>query len=360
MTDNARNQKNKELVWDFWQKMNYATAETLPALVHSAFHEDVNWNGPHPINQIKGAEALVSDFWLPLRHSFPDLKRQTYIFMGGLSGGDEWVSGLGYLTGTFAQDWLGIPATGDKTNIYFGQFYVMRDGKIAESYVIYDLLAVIRQAGFQVLPPARGGEGGKIPGPKAGDGILLTEQDELETRKTGQLVNAMGKGLERYVRSRDGSNMNTMEQEHYWHPQMHWYGMSGIGSCLSLEEFQDFHQRPWLHGFGDRGISDIGNGRMIGLGENGFLAEGLYSSLGIWDVPFSIHHGEFRGVPATGKLMTIRDFDWYRREGDYISQNWCPIDLIDLFKQMGVDLFDRLRRQVEQRKLGKNWFDPSE
>lgn len=58
--------------------------------------------------------------------------------------------------------------------------------------------------------------------------------------------------------------------------------------------------------------------------------------------------------------MTIRDFDWYRREGDYPIENWVPIDVIDLFMQMEVDLFDRLRRQVELRKLGKNWFDPSE
>lgn len=279
--------------------------------------------------------------------------------MGGLSGGEEWVSGVGYLTGTFTQDWLGIPHTGEKTNIHFGQFYAMRDGKIAECYVIFDLLAVMRQAGFQVLPPARGGEGGKIPGPKSRDGVLLTEQDELETRKTRQLVSAMGKGLERYVRSRDGSNMATMEQEHYWDPQMHWYGPSGIGACLNLKEFQDFHQRPWLHGFGDRGISDIGNGRLIGLGDADFLAEGLYSSLGIWDVPFSKHHGTYQGVPATGKLMTIRDFDWYRREGNQLIENWVPIDMIDLFMQMGVDLFDRLRRQVEMRERGKYWFDTS-
>jgi len=151
-----------------------------------------------------------------------------------------------------------------------------------------------------------------------------------------------------------------MEQEHYWSPQMHWYGPSGIGACLSLEDFADFHQRPWLHGFGDRGHYDPGNGRMIGIAEGDCLSEGLYSSLGVWDVPFSKHHGEYLGVPATGKLMTMRDFDWYRREGDYLIENWVPIDMIDLFMQMGVDLFDRLRRQVEQRKLGKNWFDPSE
>ena len=219
-----------------------------------------------------------------------------YVFMGGTdSYGDEWVSGCGYLTGTFAQDWLGIPATHDKTNIGFGQFYVMRDGKIAESYLILDILGVMRQAGFQILPPARGMEGGKIPGPAAGDGILLTEQDELVSRQSLQLTAMAMQGLRRYNRSRDGGDMSRMEHWHYWHPQMCWYGYTGIGATFSMEEFEDFHQRPWLHGFGDRNVSIPGGRRM------GFVGEGLYSAGGIWDVPFSINHGDYLGYPATGK-----------------------------------------------------------
>jgi predicted ester cyclase len=346
------NQRNKEIVWDFWQKMNHVESDDVANVIRAAVHEDVDWNGPHPINQLQGADALITGFWQPLLQSFPDLKRKADIFMGGLSGGEEWVSGLGYLTGTFAQDWLGIPATGEKTNIHFGQFYVMREGKIAESYVILDLLAVMRQAGFQVLPPARGAEGGKVPGPRTGDGVLLTEQDELETRKTGQLVEAMLQGLRRYDRRRDGKSMRSMEQEHYWHPQMHWYGPTGIGACLSLEEFEDFQMRPWMYAFGEwPDPDDPGDGRRIGLGEDGYLAEGHYASLGVWDVPFSRHHGEYLGVPATGKLLTMRDFDWYRREGNLLIENWVPIDMVDLFMQMGVDLFDRLRRQIKQKSL---------
>jgi predicted ester cyclase len=87
------------------------------------------------------------------------------------------------------------------------------------------------------------------------------------------------------------------------------------------------------------------------LGEDGYLAEGHYASLGVWDVPFSRHHGEYLGVPATGKLLTMRDFDWYRREGNLLIENWVPIDMVDLFMQMGVDLFDRLRRQIKQKSL---------
>ena len=206
---NDLNQRNKEIVWDYWQKLNHVGVDNVPAAIRAAVHEDVNWNGSAPIDQILGVENLISGFWLPLLHSFPDIKIRPYVFMGGIDvgesewaseAGSEWVTGCGYLTGTFVNDWLGIPATGIKTNIWFGQFYKMRDGKIAESYVQYDVLAVARQAGFQLLPPAPGAEGGKVPGPVAKDGILLTEQDPLESRKTLQLVEAMGNGLMRYVR----------------------------------------------------------------------------------------------------------------------------------------------------------------
>ena len=352
MTSNP-NQTNKALVWDLWQRLNHAPVADAPALFARAMRADIDFNASAPIDQLIGIDALISDFWLPLRRAFPDLKRQPYIFMGGVESGDtayvneaggEWVSGCGYLHGTFVDDWLGIPATGKKTFIHFGEFYRMRDGKIAEVYAQYDILALMRASGFQVLPPAFGAEGGKIPGPHAKDGILLMEQDALESRRTLQLVEAMLAGLRRYDRARDGDNMRAMEGEKYWHRDMKWYGPSGIGACFTLQEFEDFHQRPWLHGYGDREISLDGGGATMG-----FVGEGLYACGGIWDTVFSRHNGEYAGIPATGKWMTIRDFDWWKRDGDWLIENWVPIDMIDLCRQMGVDLMGRLREQVEAR-----------
>lgn len=351
----AKNQMNKRIVWDYWQKLNHAEAKDIPRILQAAYRKDIDWNGPHPINRRVGIEGVAADFWLPLLRSFDGLRRETDILMGGVSDGEDWVSGIGYFVGTFVHDWLGIPATGQKTLIHFGQFYVMREGRIAEGYLILDLLSVMKQAGFQVLPPARGAEGGRLPGPRGGGGILLTEQDELESRKTCQLMEAMGHGLMRYVRPRDGADMRSMEQWHYWHPQMHWYGPTGIGASLNLEQFADFHQRPWLHGFGDRHLDEPGGGRIMAA-----MGEGQYSCAGIWDTKFSRHHGEYQGVAPTGRMMTIRDFDWYKREGDHLIQNWIPIDLIDLFRQIGVDLFERLRDQVELRQRGLHWYDPKQ
>ncbi len=35
----------------------------------------------------------------------------------------------------------------------------------------------------------------------------------------------------------------------------------------------------------------------------------------------------------------MRVMDWWRREGDVLTENWVLIDMIDVFLQLGVDLF---------------------
>lgn len=336
--DNKLNHKNKEFVWDFWQKMNYAGFDNIEKVVKSKMHKDIQWFGPQPINKLQGVDAVIEGYRKPLHYSFPDLKLKSDVFLGSVSCGEYWVSACSYFTGTFTHDWLGIPAAGDKTNIRFGQHYRIEEGMIVENYLILDIIAVMRQAGFQALPSA------------TGDGVLLTEQDPLETRKNRQLVAAMISGMMRF----DGKNLRTMEMGHYWHPQMHGYGPAGIGSCYSLTEFEDFHQRPWLEAFPDRGLkSPAKTSRIIGIENGEILAEGKYAALGIWNTAFSVSRGVFRGVLSSAKVTTIRDFDWYRREGESLVQNWVPIDLIDISMQLGVNLFDRMHEQIEQRKSGK-------
>ena len=75
----ARNQANKAVVWEYWQRMNHAQVKEVPGIVKKAFHKDVDWNGPQPINQIRGSDALIREFWEPLQRSFPDIKREADI-----------------------------------------------------------------------------------------------------------------------------------------------------------------------------------------------------------------------------------------------------------------------------------------
>jgi predicted ester cyclase len=349
-------QANKELVWDWWRAMGHTPVNEIRPVLEEMLHPETAWFGPHPINELRGAEAVRSGFWEPLMSSFAQLRRHADVFLASESCGEHWVSACGYLSGRFDRDWLGIPATGRPAHVHFGEHYRLEAGRIVESYLILDIPSVMRQAGYQMLPPALGAEGGRVLAPPAGEGVLLTEQSELESRKTRQLVWSMIRSLRRY-----GNELASMKHASYWHPDMHWYGPTGIGSCYGLEQYEEFHAGPWTRAFPEAdSTSEPGSGRLIGLENGEILAEGLYGALGVWDCVFSHHSDEYLGVPATGTTMTMRDFDWYRRDGRYLVQNWVPIDLIDILLQLGVDVMADLARERRAREQsGQGFYTPS-
>ena len=85
----SRNQENKAAVWDYWQKLNHVPNDQVADIIRSAVHDDVNWNGSAPIDQVQGVDGLIADVWEPLLRSFPDLKRTPDIFMGGIEEGED-------------------------------------------------------------------------------------------------------------------------------------------------------------------------------------------------------------------------------------------------------------------------------
>ena len=50
------------------------------------------------------------------------------------------------------------------------------------------------------------------------------------------------------------------------------------------------------------------------------------------------HRGDYLGVPASEKSLTLRVMDFYRCAGGKIMENWVLLDYLDLFDQLGVDL----------------------
>ena len=58
------------------------------------------------------------------------------------------------------------------------------------------------------------------------------------------------------------------------------------------------------------------------------------------------HAGDYLGVAATGKALTLRVMDFYRCDftqapDGKLAENWVLLDYVDLFAQMGVDLIAR-------------------
>lgn len=330
-------QRNKQLVWEFWRELDAATPETLSQTAATTLAEDVTWTGFHPFNELRGSEAVVSEWWQPLRASFPDAKRDIFILLGGTFEGKEWVSATGCFSGTFTAAWTGIPATGRLTHIRFGEFVAVQNGRIVEDYLLLDMVDVMRQAGYRVLPPAPGED--NWPRPFCADSVLLSSQNDAESARSLHLVEAMIGGLGKF----DGADVAKMEQMAYWTPNMHWYGPVGIGSSFNRQEYERNHQTPFLTAFPDRkSFLHPDGGR-----HKARIAEGCFVASTGWPSVRATHLGEYLSVPATGQKVEMRVADWWRREGDRLVQNWVFIDLPHLFLQMGVDLFGRLRSATE-------------
>ena len=305
------------------------TSQWAQAL-RDVYHPDVAWHGPHPINAHRGAPAVLQAFWVPFLAALPDLERRDDILICGTFKGGAWVGATGHYTGTFANDWLGIPATRGVLNVHYGEFSRIEAGKVCEVYLILDILDVLRQAGRwpRSLPPSPG-VADRVPGPASGDGVMLNSIDPIEGTQSLTLVEAMIKGLMEY----DQVSLESMAQERFWHPQMMWYGPAGIGTGRALKGFQDVHQRAFLTAFPDR----IGGDHKARLGEGAYVA-----STG-WPSVRATHRGPWLGVPATGRRISMRVMDFWRREDNLLRENWVFIDQLELLLQMDFDVMARIR-----------------
>ena len=304
-------------------------AEQWPDALSDLYHADVQWHGPHPINDHRGSRAVVKAFWEPFLNALPDVERRDDILIAGTFKDGSWVGTTGYYTGTFVNDWLGIPATGGVLNVHFGEFSRLEEGRVCEVYLILDILDVIRQAGrWPTGLPKSPGITDRAPGPASQDGVVLTAGEATESNASLALVEAMIAGLMSY----DGQTLASMGMTRFWHPQMMWYGPAGIGSSRRLKGFEDVHQRAFLTAFPDR----------VGGDHKARIGDGAYVGSTGWPSVRATHLGPWLGVPPTGRRISMRVMDFWRREGELLRENWVFIDQLDLLMQMDFDVMAKV------------------
>lgn len=348
MTPADRNLNNKKLLHEALGAL--AQDRQSGNILSKIFADDVEWRMAHPLNELRGLDQGVSTIWDPLKRSFPDLERRDLILVGGEYEGRDYVAALGHYCGTFRSDWLTIPATGRPVFLRYGEVYELRDGKIVQANCLWDILDVIRQAGFWPIAPSLGTEG-MWPGPLTNDGIVLHPTSVGESNASIAQTLAMHKTLGDYNdqagEGRDG--LLNMPQKLHWHPRMMWYGPSGIGTARGLQGFVDHHQLPFRTAFPNRkggtqwteqeiAATTRAGGHYIRIGD------GPYSVTGGWPSVMAWHKGGgFAGMAPTGKLVTMRVMDFYLHHEGLIRENWVPLDMLDLLMQMGLDVFARMR-----------------
>lgn len=317
----------KNLVWSLWDPLTGGTrASWLPTT--EGFEPDVEFWGPAPIGALSGLDELFGNVYEPLARAFPRAERRPYLFLGGIFEGEIWVATSGDILGSMDQDWLGIPRPSRPVRLRFGEFYRVRDGKVAEIRCLYDIPGLAAQSGIRLLPPFEGREG-PPPGPAKNDGISLSPQDTAETSATLDLVEAMIGGCNRL----DERGLTSMGMDLFWHRNMVWHGPWGIGSCHGFREFEDFAQGPSVASFPDR----------RGGHHRARIADGVTAAFTGWPSLRGTFSGApFRGLAPTGQPIGMNLMDFYVRRGSKLLENWVLIDLIDFWAQCGVDLMAKL------------------
>jgi ketosteroid isomerase-like protein len=120
------------------------------------FAKDAQWRGSHPVNELAGTGAIARQVFEPLFNAFAGLERRDLIFVGGTYEGRDYVAAVGHYCGTWRRPWLTIPATGKTAYLRYGEVYEVRDGRVVQANALWDVLDLIRQAGFWPIAPSLG------------------------------------------------------------------------------------------------------------------------------------------------------------------------------------------------------------
>ncbi|MGI9288786.1 MAG: ester cyclase [Pseudomonadales bacterium] len=326
---------NKQIVEQFYAALTAANVNKNFAQARLLLTPDLVWCAAHPINDLQGRDEFFTNYWSPITTALPDVERKPFVVVEGDFISEEegepgrWVNSIGYLVGTFDQPLFDIPATGKTLFLRYFDLVRIADGKIAECYVILDFVDAMQQADVNPLRASLG-HNGLIAPPTTMDGTNQDDVNGEEGARTMKLVEDMLNEL----RCFDGKSLSSMHLEKYWHPDFMWYGPGGIGTTRGIEGFRKQHQGPFLNAFPDRDVVFVKN----------FIGERNYAAIGGWPHMTVTHSGGgWLGVPPTGKALTIRVMDLWRREGNLFMENWVSIDIIELLLQMGLDVFAQMR-----------------
>lgn len=122
-----------------------------------------------------------------------------------------------------------------------------------------------------------------------------------------------------------GANSNTMKD--HFHETFRWMGNRGCGTKMNLQEFRDNWQLPLRAAFTERTYKT-----------EKFLVDGNWAAC--FGKIEGTHSGEFMGIPATGKRVTVPYMDFWLIEDGRIKDNWVSVDYAQTASELGWDVFD--------------------
>lgn len=111
------------------------------------FHDDFRWMGNQGCGTKHGIDDFRRNWQLPLRDAFTE---RDYVTERFLADG-AWVSCFGHIEATHSGEFMGIAATGSRVKIPYIDFWLVRDGKIADNWVSVDFAKTLSMLGHDVF-----------------------------------------------------------------------------------------------------------------------------------------------------------------------------------------------------------------
>lgn len=334
-------QRNKECIAGLRAALYDLEPNGLKDELGKYFAPNATIHMAYPLDNLEGPEELYEKAYAPLIHAVPDLERRDFIVMAGPSGEHNWVGCAGHYVGVFERHWLDIPPTFHPVAMRFHEFYRIEDGRIVEMQSLWDIPQVMMQARAWPMTPSLG-VNWSAPAPAPQNGIVSGPRDEAQSEASKKLVLDMLAGLQKHAEG----GPEAMNLPAYWHPKMTWYGPAGIGTNRRISGFRNWHQIPFLKGMPDR--------TMNAEVEHHFFADGEFVGTTAWPGMRSTISGDgWLGIPPINKPITMLSLDFWRCENGLLRENWVLVDLLDVYNQIGVDVFSRIRELTVDRQLDK-------
>lgn len=341
---NDKHQTNRQII-DRLRRAQYNWDEAeIRSVLDQITAPEAIFRLAHPFGDMVGGSAFYDSALEVLQSAWPDVERRDWIVISGDDEqGTNWVGCGGHYVGTFIAPFLDIPPTGHYCHMRFHDFYRIEGGKVVEYQGIWDIPEVMMQAGAWPMAPSLGREF-CIPGPSSGDGLVRAKRDCVQSRESQQHVIDMLAHMKKHPAE---GGPDVMEMPRFWDHRMNWYGPAGIGTGRGIEGFRNWHQIPFLNAMPDRGA------RAAEITHH-FFGDNNYCAVTGWpNMLQTVTHDGWMGISPQGQEISMRSLDFWRIEDGKIRENWVLVDILDVYRQLGVDVFARLREFNKARNLGQ-------
>ena len=325
--------ENKRLIARLRAALSSADPDSIRRALADHFAPDACIRLGHPFGEITGPDALWAKVYAPLLNALPDMERRDFIVMAGPRWGEgqsgNWVGLGGNIVGTFSAAWLGIPASRSPVFLRYHEYLRIEDGLIVEMEGLWDIPQLMLQAGVWPMAPQMGVEW-MCPGPASGDGIITGPPDPQKAEASVQMIWTMLHDLKQGTAQTPGRGLDG-----FWHEHAAWYGPTGLGTARGHDSIGGLIFKQFRDGLSEN-TRHLENG--VFFGDHDFVA---FTG---WPSGTAMHSGDgFLGLAPTGRRITRRSLDFWRLEDGLVRECWVMVDMLDLYRQLGVDVFARMQ-----------------